>query len=1164
MTSEGPIDERGRRVDEAVGAYLEAVDHGNPPDPADWLARHPDLQPELAQFLADQSRLNRLVSPLRPPEIEGETTEGPRGFDDADAATADLSTLAWEDVVGPAVDPFLTIADPSSGRSDPAEPARGEKIRYFGDYRLLEKIGEGGMGVVYRAHQISLNRPVAVKMIRPGRFSGGEDLRRFQNEAEAVANLDHPNIVPILEVGEHRDRRYFSMKLIPGRSLAGRLADYAADPRDAALLMADVARAIHHAHQRGILHRDLKPGNVLVDAEGKPHVTDFGLAKRIEADSGLTQSGALLGTPSYMAPEQAEGSRGIVTTATDVYGLGATFYALLTGRPPFVGENVLATLELVRERAPEPPSRVNPRVGRDLETICLKCLEKDPRRRYDSAAGVANDLDRWLRGEPILARRTSAVERATKWAKRRPAAAALVAVSVLAVMSSIGLAVGLVYHTKLQRAFGREQLAHQNEVTARENERTIRYFNNMLMAEREWSNNNVARTEQLLNECNPGPGQDELRNWEWNYLKRQCHTEIRNLVDPPREYYNVDFSRDGRLVAARASGGDSIPIWNAETGELVRILTAGPDRGTSYGGLAFSPDGVLIASSSGFPFDPGQVKIWDVATGRELQNFSKVTGASSSVAFSPDGTRLAVAGGEMDRGSLLTVWDVESGKNLLTKPAPVSAMAWVSVAFSSDGNSLALASGKFDETNTDKRSGEVTILDSRTGEPVMAPLKGHKGPLTSVSYSPDGKHLASIGYDLMVRIWDAKTGEKTQEFRVASLRPLRVVFSPDSRRVATASDDNSARVWDATTGQELLALRGHTHEVTGVAFRGDGKRLATSCADHTVKIWNAETGMDALTLSHDSTWVNGVAFRPDGRQVVTACIDKKVRLFEVADGQLRQTFDDRFGAVWDVTFSPDGTLIASASGEWTRPKELGQVTIRNTATGEVKHKLRAHAGLVRKSVFRPDGKRLATAGGENSAESGVVKVWDLDTGLEILSCRGHTTGLIALAYSPDGRFLASAGWDNTVRLWDADTGVEVSRFQGFVGPIWKVAFDRDGTHIASVCEDATVRIWEVKTQTVVEFKGHKGSVRCLAYSPDGTRIATGGVDETIKIWNPSNGQEALTLRGHTGPLWDLAFSPDGHRIASASEDGTVKIWDGTPWDEPPEQAVGKAKPKEAR
>ena len=310
----------------------------------------------------------------------------------------------------------------------------GATVRYFGDYEIQKELGRGGMGVVYKARQVSLNRPVALKMIKAGVLADDAELRRFQNEAEAVALLDHPGIVPVYEVGEHDGQRYFSMKLIDGGNLAEQLASFRDDPRAAVTLMIETAEAVQHAHMRGILHRDLKPANILIDAQGHPHVTDFGLAKRIESDVELTQSGAIMGTPAYMSPEQAAGRRGAITTATDVYGLGAILYALLTGKAPFGGESVIETLDAVRTRPPEPPTKRNARIPRDLELICLKCLEKNPVDRYPTAGALADDLGRFAAGEPVSVRAAGAVERVAKWARRKPTLAAAYTLGLLALL----------------------------------------------------------------------------------------------------------------------------------------------------------------------------------------------------------------------------------------------------------------------------------------------------------------------------------------------------------------------------------------------------------------------------------------------------------------------------------------------------------------------------------------------------------------------------------------------------------------------------------------------------------------------------------------------------------------------------------------------------------
>ena len=384
-------------------------------------------------FFAEQDRLQRFAAPLRPV---------------AQAAELAGPTLP----IGEATDEGG--ADPERGHRGGGTAAGlpgGPRIRYFGDYELVAEIARGGMGVVYRARQVSLNRPVALKMLLAGTLATEEERRRFRVEAEAAAGLDHPNIVPVHEVGEHAGHPYLSMKLVEGGSLAGELTRFVEDPNAAAQLVAAVAGAVHHAHRRGVLHRDLKPSNVLLDADGVPHVVDFGLARRLEADGELTRSGAILGTPAYMAPEQAAGRRGEVTTATDVYGLGAILYALLTGRAPFGGDSVIETLEQVKSNAPEPPNARNRRVDRDLQTICMTCLEKEPTRRYKSAEALGEDLGRWLWGEPIMARPSGRLERAWRWCRRNPAVAVLsgsVALLLITAMTVLTIGIKRVAHER--------------------------------------------------------------------------------------------------------------------------------------------------------------------------------------------------------------------------------------------------------------------------------------------------------------------------------------------------------------------------------------------------------------------------------------------------------------------------------------------------------------------------------------------------------------------------------------------------------------------------------------------------------------------------------------------------------------------------------------------
>jgi tetratricopeptide (TPR) repeat protein len=420
-------------LDELVTAYLKAVEAGQAPDRQQWLAQYPQLADDLAAFFADQDRWERMTAPMRaalgPPSVTEDTPLG-------------------------------------QGNKSGADLRMGGEAGSFGDYELLAEIGRGGMGIVYKARQGSLGRVVALKMLRGGNRALAADVHRFRVEAEAAAGLDHPHIVPIYEIGTLEGQAYFSMKLLSGGNLAN-AAVRDQKPglgkearRRAAQWVATTARAVHHAHRRGILHRDLKPSNILLDAEGRPHVTDFGLAKRVEVDSSLTESGVLVGTPSYMAPEQATGKKGAITTATDIYGLGAVLYALIAGQPPFRGDTVLETLEQIKQREPEPPTKSKQQVDQDLQTICLKCLEREPERRYGSAEALADDLERWLAGEPIRARPISRAARLWRWCRRNRVLAGLTAtLAVIVPVAIAGLAIttSLIWQEKKQTEFEKEQ-----------------------------------------------------------------------------------------------------------------------------------------------------------------------------------------------------------------------------------------------------------------------------------------------------------------------------------------------------------------------------------------------------------------------------------------------------------------------------------------------------------------------------------------------------------------------------------------------------------------------------------------------------------------------------------------------------------------------------------
>ncbi len=1033
---------------------------------------------------------------------------------------------------------------PTVGPRPAASPGapRPERAAMPG-YELLGELGRGGMGVVYKARHVKLNRLVALKMILNAGHAGEDDLARFRGEAEAVARLQHPNIVQIYEVSEHDGLPFFSLEYVPGGSLADNLDGTPLPAGRAARLVEAVARAVHAAHGQGIVHRDLKPANVLLAEDGTPKITDFGLAKKLDDASGPTRSGAIMGTPSYMAPEQAAGKGKEIGPAADTYALGAILYELLAGRPPFKAATSLDTILQVISNDPVPPSELQSRVPRDLETVCLKCLQKEPARRYASAELLADDLARFLDGRPVLARPVSPAERAWRWCRRNPVVAGMTAaVALLLVLLAAGgsfAALGLREErnaalANLERAEGAEgRLRGQLELTEKaERERTEKLWQSYLdraragrFSQRQGRRFDSLAALALAARIRPSP---QLRDEAIACLAlpdlrtaRECDAWADGTID-------LVFDPRLEKYARRAEDG-SISVRRVEGDAEVRRL---PGRGRFPGhrawGLAFGPDGQRLAAT----FLPDNaLEVWDLGRDAPLYRHA---GPAFHPTFSPDGKQVAAVFGYPN--NQVGVIDLASGRLRKLPGKPTQNHV---VAFHPGGRQLAVATAV---------SGRpvVQVLDLETGK-AIAELP-HSETIFEVAWHPGGKLLAvpCQGEDGRIYLWDV--ARRAPQSVLEGGPAVRIAFNRAGNLMASSCWDKKLRLWDVRTGKQVFSVPGSPVEMR---FSADDCLLVGEARGRTVRLWEVAGGREYRTLVRGPLLPGKPLYQlpavsPDGRLLAVGMNDG-VGLWGLARGEALAFLPLGYAAC--VAFEPGGALLTCGPAGLQRwPVRPAPATPGALRVGPPQ-RLPVPASSHNFAASR-DGRVLAIA---QLGTSLILDAGRPDRPLRI----GPHQDMRAIAVSPDGLWVATGSHEGPgAQVWDARTGKLVKDLS--VGRYCQVRFSPDGKWLATGAGGC--RLWEVGSWK----EGPRVGDGPLAFSPDGKLLAVATENGVIRLVAPEGNREVARLENPTQDrALQAAFTPDGAQLVFTSSDSpAVRIWGlrairqelgkmGLDWDAPP-------------